>query len=231
VTYDDSGETAGELFDRGYGLSYTHADPRSHLSEDPQIPPDRGDADSLFQSTHATAPWSLFVADQLAQVRVTSTQQVSPSGAVRVALNDSQLTVVWSGGGRGDFWIGGRPIDLRAAARRGDVVQARFRVDQPPGGTLQVGVRCSATSQAAETGCGVAGGAMLDATRALTSARRGGWATMSIPLACFADRAGGLSSVAAPFALRTDGALAISFSEIRLAHAAIRQCRLAVHTK
>jgi hypothetical protein len=43
-----------------------------------------------------------------------------------------------------------------------------------------------------------------------------------------ADRAGGLSSVAAPFALRTDGELAISFSEIRLAHAAVRQCRSGV---
>jgi len=69
---------------------------------------------------------------------------------------------------------------------------------------------------------------MLDATRALTSGRRGGWVTMSVPLACFADRAAGLSSVAAPFALRTDGELAISFSEIRLAHAAVRQCRSGV---
>jgi beta-glucosidase len=231
VIYDDSDQTAGALFDRGYGLSYTHADAARHLPEDPQIPPDRGDADSLFQSGHATAPWSLFVADQLAQVRVTSTQQVSPNGAVRVALNGSQLTVVWSGAGRGAFWIGGRPINLRAAARRGDAVQARFRVELPPGGTVHVGVRCAATSQAAETGCGVAGGAMLDATRALTSARGDGWATMSVPLACFADRAAGLSSVAAPFTLRADGALAISFSEIRLVHAAVRQCRLVVQAK
>jgi len=67
---------------------------------------------------------------------------------------------------------------------------------------------------------------MLDATQALTSARGGEWATLSVPLACFADRATGLSSVAAPFALRTEGVLAISFSEVRLAHAAVRQCHL-----
>jgi beta-glucosidase len=230
VSYDDNDRTAGALFDRGYGLSYTQADPVGRLSEDPQIAPDRGDADSLFQSAHTTAPWSLFVADKLAQVRVTSTEQVSPSGAVRVALRDSQLTVAWSGGGRGDFWIGGRPIDLRAAAQRGDVVQARFRLEQPPAGTLRIGVRCSPTSQAAETGCGVAGGAMLDATQAVSSARSSGWATLSVPLVCFADAAG-LASVAGPFALRTEGELAISFSDIRLAHAAVRQCRLDVVAK
>jgi beta-glucosidase len=226
VSYDDNDRTVGALFDRGYGLSYAHAEPVSSLSENPQIPPGRGDAGSLFQSAHATAPWSLFVDDKLAQVRVTSARQASPDGAVRVALEDSQLAVMWSGTGRGDFWIGGRPIDLRAAARRGDVVQARFRIEQPPAGTVRVGVRCSPTSQAAETGCGSVGGAMLDATQALTSARGGEWATLSVPLACFADRATGLSSVAAPFALRTEGVLAISFSEVRLAHAAVRQCHL-----
>ena len=89
-------------------------------------------------------------------------------------------------------------------------------------------MRCAPTSQAAETGCGVAGGAMLDATPAVGSDRSGGWATLSIPLACFADRATGLSSVAAPFALRTEGKLALSFTEVRLVHAAVQQCRLAV---
>ena len=228
VSYGDNDQAAGVLFERGYGLSYAHDDLVGSLSEDPQIPPDRGDADSLFQAAHVTAPWSLFVADKVAQVRVTSREQVSPSAAVRVALSDSQLTVEWSGGGRGDFWIGGRPIDLRAAARRGDVVQAHFRLAQPPAGTVRVGVRCSKTSQAAETGCGAAGGAMLDATQALSSAGPGGWATLSVPLVCFADRAAALASVAGPFALRSEGALAISFSEVRLAHAAVRQCRVVV---
>jgi beta-glucosidase len=231
VTYDANDRTAGALFERGYGLSYTQADPVGRLSEDPQISPDRGDADSLFQSAHVTAPWSVFVGDKLAQVRVTGKDQVSPNGAVRVALLDSQLTVTWSGTGPGDFWIGGRPIDLRAAARRGDVVQAHFRVERPSAGTVRVGVRCSPTSQAAETGCGVASGAMLDATQVFTAARRGAWATLTVPLVCFASGAAELSSVAAPFALRSDNQLAVSFTDIRIGHAALRQCRLEIESK
>jgi len=225
VSYDGNDRTAGALFDRGYGLGYTQASPVARLSEDPQIPPGRGDADSLFYSGHATAPWSVFVADSAAQVRVTSAEQASPTGAVRVAPSESQLTAAWSGRGQADFWIGGRPIDLRAAALRGDVVQARFRIDQPPARTVHVGVRCAPTSQAAETGCGMAGGAMLDATQVLSSASRGAWVTLSVPFVCFAH-APGLSSVAGPFALRTEGEFAINFTDIRLEHAAVRQCRL-----
>jgi beta-glucosidase len=232
VTYDENDRTGGALFDRGYGLGYMQAGTVARLSEDPQIPPGRGDADSLFQSGHATAPWSLFVADGVAQVRVTGAKQASPTGAARVVLSESesQLTAAWSGQGQGDFWIGGRPVDLRAAARRGDVVHARFRIDQPPARSVRVGVRCSDTSQAAETGCGTAGGAMLDATQALSSISRGAWATLSVPLVCFAH-ASGLSSVAAPFALRTEGELVISFTDIRLAPGAVQQCRLEVHAK
>jgi len=227
VTYDADDRTSGALFERGYGLSYRHADRVGHLSEDPQIAPDRGDADSLFQAGHATAPWSLFVGDDLAQVRVTGAEQVSPAGAVRVTLPDSQLEVRWSGAGRGDFWIGGRPIDLLAAAHRGDVVQARLRIEQPPTGAVRVGLRCAPTSQAAETGCGVPGGAMLDATPVLTSVRRGAWTRLTVPLACFAGHSG-LSSVAAPFALRAEAGLAIAFSDIRLAHASEPECHLRI---
>jgi beta-glucosidase len=230
VNYDDHDHTSGALFERGYGLSYAQADPMGALSEDPQIPADRGNDDTLFQSAHATAPWSLFVADPLAQVRVTAAQQVSPGGVVRLTLRDSHLTVGWSGHGPGDFWIGGRPVDLRAAAHRGDVVQVRFRLEQAPAGTVHIGVRCSETSQAAETGCGVAGGAMLDATSALASAKRGEWATLSIPLSCFAGDAG-LSSVAAPFAVRSDTEVEISFSDIRVAHASARGCHPVVEQK
>jgi beta-glucosidase len=228
VTYDAEDRVAGALFDRGYGLSYTHAFEVRPLPENPRLAPDRGGRDSLFQAAHVTAPWSLFVSDKLAPVRVTGTQQASPGSAVTVALDGPLLKVVWSGGARGDLWIAGRPIDLRVAARRGDVIEARFRIERPAAGLVRAGLRCGASSQAPDTGCGVAGGAMLDATHLITSAAPGAWATLSIPLACFADRAANLSSVAAPFALRTDGQLAITFSDIRLARTKTQHCDPAV---
>jgi beta-glucosidase len=228
VSYWAADRTEGALFDRGYGLSYAHASEVGLLPEDPQLTPDRGGPDSLFQAAHVIAPWSLFVSDKLAQVRVTGALQASPGGAVRVELDDAQLRVVWTGGARGDFWIGGRPIDLRAAARRGDAIEVRFRIEQSPGGLVRAGLRCSSSSQALETRCGVAGGAMLDVTHTLSSAAPGAWARLSLPLACFASRGADLSSVAAPFALRTDDELAISFSDVRLARAATRRCNLQV---
>ena len=231
VTYDDRDRAAGALFERGYGLSYAHSAPLGPLSEDPHIAPDRGDPASLFQAAHVTAPWSLFVSDALAQVRLTGAQQDSPGGAVRVDLGDGALRVTWSGKTRGDFWIGGRPVDLQNAARRGDVVQARFRIEQPPAGVVRGGLRCSSSSQAAETGCGTADGATLDLTDVLSSVAPGSWATLSMPLACFTGRGADLSSVAGPFALHTDTALAISFSAIRLVSASIRQCNLKVVQK
>ena len=231
VAYDDEDRTRGALFARGYGLSYAHAGEVGRLSENPEIPVDRGDRDSLFQAGHPTAPWSLFVADKLAQVRATGGEQASPAGAVRVAVRDSLLTVGWSGASRGDFWIGGRPVDLRAAALRGDAVEARFRIDRPPSGSVSLGVRCGATSQAADTGCALAGGAMLDVTQALKSVRTGEWATLSLPLACFSDEAAELSSVAAPFAMRSASELGISFADMRLVPAGIGQCGAGVRVK
>jgi beta-glucosidase len=226
VRYDAEDRPEGTLFDRGYGLSYRDDPVKRQLPEDARLTPDRGGPDTLFQSAHVTAPWSLFVSDSVAQVRATNEVQYSPEHAVGVALHEAHLQVVWTGSAQGDFWIGGRPVDLREAASRGDVIQARFRLDRPAAGIVQAGLRCSATSQAAETGCGLAAGAMLDITRVLNSAARDTWSTLSIPLACFASHRAQLSSVAAPFALRTARQLTISFSDIRLVRAAARQCAL-----
>ncbi len=231
VTYDAADRTAGALFERGYGLSYTPGGRIGRLSEDPRAGTDRGGPDSLFQAGHVTAPWSLFVSDALAQVRITDAAQLSPGGVVRAAIVGSQLQVTWSGAAKGEFWIGGRPIDLRDAVRRGDAIEVRVRIDQAPTGVIYAGVRCAPTSQARETGCGIAGGAVLDVTRALEQLPPGTWGTLHIPLNCFADSAADLSSVAAPFAMRTDAALSVSFKDIHLDRSVDRHCDFASASK
>jgi hypothetical protein len=77
----------------------------------------------------------------------------------------------------------------------------------------------------------VPGGAMLDVTQALSSAKGGGWTTLSVPLTCFRDRAAELSSVAAPFALQSESELAIVFTEVRLVRAGVTQCRVGSSSK
>jgi len=61
---------------------------------------------------------------------------------------------------------------------------------------------------------------MLDVTRRLKAARRGVWQTLDMPLACLAGSDANLAHVNAPFAIETDGALALSFDDIRLTAAA-----------
>ena len=122
VTFDAAGKATGALFPRGYGLDYrnTAADsPR--LSEDPRIPPrfsaPRG---SLFHAGHVTAPWSIFVADDGAEVHLTTARQESPHGSVVASINRDGSTAVWSGTQRGIFKISGRGSDLRGQAGQGD---------------------------------------------------------------------------------------------------------------
>src|SRR5215472_11337223 len=227
VTYDATDRTAGALFERGYGLSYAHGGEVGLLSEDPRLAPDRGDADSLFQSGHVTAPWSVFIADELESVRMTGTAQPSPRGAVTATLDGSRLELRWRGNGRGDFWIGGRPADLRAAAAAGNVIETRLRIDELPSAHVEAGVRCSASSQAAENGCGRRGGALVDVSRLLGTLTPGATVTLSLPLACFV-RAPGLASVAGSFELRTVGRLALSLTDVRFARVRQLKCRTGI---
>ncbi len=223
VSYDARDHVHGALFSRGYGLSYAHPGRLGRLPEAPRIAPDRGDPDSLFQAAHTTAPWSLFVADAAGQVRVTTRDQPSPGGAVRVMLANAAFTVAWHGGSTGEFWIGGRPADLSAAVARGDVLRVRARVDEQPAAAVQIGLRCASSSQAAASGCGLPGGALLDATAALNALPLHEWRWLTVPLACFAQ-APELARVAAPIALRTDGSLKVSVTDVRLARAGRHDC-------
>lgn len=224
VTYDAADRTSGTLFERGYGLSYAHGGEVASLSEDPHLAPDRGDAASLFQSGHVTAPWSVFIADELATVRMTGAAQPSPRGIVTATIDGAHLKLRWDGTGRGDFWIGGRPVDLRAAAAAGNMIEARLRVDEVPTGRVEAGVRCSTSSQGAENGCGRQGGALVDVSGLLSSVTAGTAVTLSLPLACFA-RTSGLASVAGSFELRTEGKLALSLTGVRLARVRQADCR------
>jgi hypothetical protein len=137
----------------------------------------------------------------------------------------------WSGRSPGVFSIGGRAADLRALARQGAALVARYRVETRPQQAVRIGMTCEApyvTHAAADSTappvvwgrCGTSSGAALDMTASFASAPIGAWQTLSIPLACLTAQGADLSHVAAPFEVATSGQFAVSFAEISISRAA-----------
>jgi beta-glucosidase len=212
VTFDAAGNVSGALFPRGAGLDYRSTGNSPQLSEDPRVPPHwSAPRASLFHAGHVTAPWSIFVADDSAEVHFTTMRQESPRGAV-VATSDSDgVTASWAAGRSGMFSISGREGDLRPQAGPGATLDVRYRVDRAPEQAVKVGLRCT------EPLCGTRSGAMLDVTRIFKNAPMGDWQTLSIPLACYAAAGADLTRVTAPFAVETSGRFALTISEVSLA--------------
>jgi len=240
VTFSNSGSVRGALFARGFGLSVTQPSQLARLAEDPRLPPVLRAKDTLFHAGHVTAPWSIYLADPTASVRLTTSAQPSPDGALSVQLDPPLLQVAWSGSSQGLLSIGGRAADYRALARDGAALRLRYRVSAPPQQPVRVGMICEApyrthpppadaavspdVAQSLEAAapprnwalCGTASGAALDLTARLAAARIGSWHTLAIPLACLVDQGADLSLVSAPFAVATSGALALSISDVRI---------------
>jgi beta-glucosidase len=211
VTFDATGRVSGALFARGFGLDYGHAAHLPHLDEQAHVPADRTITGTLYHAAHVTAPWSIYLSDASAEVRLTTAQQTSPQGAVTVSQTPARATAAWNGPQRSMVRIAGRQADFRTPAARGEQIEMHFRVDRAPTGRVQVGVRCTEayTSHPAEAPaaggsppdaalCAQPGGAMVDLTRAFHDAPAGKWTTLSYSFSCFSAHDADLSNVAAP---------------------------------
>jgi beta-glucosidase len=230
VTFDATGRVSGALFARGFGLDYGHAAYLPHLDEQAHVPADRTITGTLYHAAHVTAPWSIYLSDASAEVRLTTAQQTSPQGAVTVSQTSAGATAAWNGPQRSIVRINGRQADFRALAAEGQQVEMRYRVDELPTGRVQIGVRCigpyarhptdspvSAGGPAADaTLCARAGGAMLDFTRTFQAVPAGKWTTLSYSLSCFSAHHADLSNITAPFAIETDGRFGLTIADIRL---------------
>ena len=231
VSFGSGGVTQGAQFQRGYGLSLAARSSVAQLSENPRIPPAHVARDTLFAAGHVTAPQSIYIADGIAQIRLTMQSQNSPAAAISIALSAASLHATWSGTGRGELRIGGRAADYSAAPAQGLALRMHVRVDTAPAHAVKLGLRCEAPYGPPGTGaaaspppdwslCGHAGGAMLDVTKLLNAAAPGSWQTLELPLACLSRAGAQLTHVSAPFAIETDGALALSIDEVRLVNSA-----------
>ena len=195
-----------------------------------------GPARTLYASGHVTAPWSVYVADSGAEVRLTMDSQASPGGVVTASLETPTLNGRWTGTGRGEFRIGGRMADFRSAAAAGTEVVARLQVRQPATARVGVGIRCDApygtiepTDPAAPRTnwprCGTKGGALLDLSRLFSRSAPGQWQTVHVPLRCLSEKGADLTNVVAPFVIDTSGKLAVSIQGVHLEQgSAITKC-------
>jgi beta-glucosidase len=213
VTFDAAGNVSGALFARESGLDYRSTANCPALSEDPRLPARwAAKPGSLFHAGHATAPWSIFVADDSGEVHLTTIRQESPRGAVVVSSLPDGSTAVWAGTQSGMFRISGRASDLRPQAGQGAALEVHYRVDRSPERSVTMGVRCT------QPLCGTRAGAVLDVTRVLKNSAPGEWQTLSIPLSCFMAAGADLASVEIPFAVETSGRFGLTISEVSLAH-------------
>src|SRR6202035_3653752 len=160
----------------------------------------------LFHAGHVTAPWSIFLADDSAEVHLTTTRQESPRGSVVVSSEPDGSAVIWSGTQSGMFTISGRAGDMQLQAGKGVAIDLRYRVDRVPTQRVEIGLRCT------EPLCGTPRGAMLDVTQIFRDAQPGNWRTLSIPLSCFSAAGADLAQVVVPFAIETSGAFGLTIS-------------------
>jgi beta-glucosidase len=208
VQYSTAGEVSGALFPRGYGLAAGQLSDGAPLPEDPHLPAQFSTTDSLFAAGHVIAPWSIYAADTVAQVRMTLPSLTTPAGTLTTRLGDGAVTADWSGAGEAVWSIGGRPADLSAP---GQALRLTYRVTQALTARMQMGLLCGAHC-----------GAWLNISPALSAAPAsppGGWRQLTVPLACFAAAGADPAHAETPLALRTAGRAGIEIRSAMLIRA------------
>ena len=142
VRFAADGRVSGALFARGFGRSLLSHSDLGSLPEDPGMQAHSPD-DSLFAAGHVTAPWSVYVEDPTATVRLTMQEQPSPRLTLTARLDEGNLKATWSGNAIGELRIGGRASEFTSRAEDEALVLS-FRVLERPTQSVTLGIRCEA---------------------------------------------------------------------------------------
>lgn len=199
------------LFAYGYGLTYQDKSKVGTLPEESGVPAGaRQNAGIYFRAGRAAAPWSLGLRDAQGELRVTTTTAASPGSvlslrSVDVAAQEDAKQLIWSGKAAGSLAISGRAVDLSRQSNGDVTLSVRYRVDQAPGGKVQMAV-----------GCGTDCAGTLDVTDLLRKAPVGSFSTLKIPLKCFAGAGAKMDRVEAPLILTSSSTLGLTFTDVKL---------------
>lgn len=222
----------GALFGMGYGLTYADRADATDYAEDAGVPPEAEREDLFLYRNHVPAPWTAYLRDEIAELRVTLPDVRSEVGALRWTMKADGAHVVWDGSALAELVIAGRSIDLRAAARSGSAIELTYRVDRRPSGRVRLGLRCSAPygeptdrdDGLTARRCGLAKSPVVDRTDALAQ-EAGTWRRLQLPLRCLTDAGADLARVGAPLVLQTEGRLALTLRDVRVVEdAAVVDC-------
>ena len=155
-----------------------------------------GSVDRYFVAGRAPAPWMI---DFLGAGSVK---------AIDAGAQENARQAVWTGQGRGTLAIHGPPVDLSRQTTGDMAVQLRYRIDQAPTKPVTMSIGCSD-----DASCG----GTVDISSLLKDAKPTQWRSVKVKLSCFQAAGARMDHVTAPFVIGTEGALALSVTEVVLA--------------
>jgi beta-glucosidase len=204
------------LFAYGYGLTYASAGNLPQLSEERPAGAATGADGVLFGRGTLPANWSFALIEEGGPTSVViGNSGATGSGRLRIAGVDRRAQedarrLIWDGTGVASFQVlAAQPLDISREANGELSLVFEYRVDSAPTAPVTIAM----------------GQFGLPITGALRGATAGQWATLAVPLRCFARGGVDMQRVALPFALSTAGRLGLSLSDVRIASAAVPQDR------
>ena len=199
------------LFPLGFGLTYAAPQETAALSEDPGIPAELMSTGSFFDKGTPVAPWSLRVSNGADSTRITTVPAESVGGRVKVTATDDLVQegarrFVFAGDGKGTVQITSEgAVDLSREANGDVMLLIRLKREGKVPDDLKLGVGC---------GAGCAGSVPIAGT--LDAVPAGKFATVGIPLKCFAKNGADVSKVNESLVLETEGKLDLAFSQVKI---------------
>jgi len=199
------------LFPLGFGLTYAAPQETAALSEDPGIPAELMSTGSFFDKGTPVAPWSLRVSNGADSTRITTVPAESVGGRVKVTATDDLVQegarrFVFAGDGKGTVQITSEgAVDLSREANGDVMLLIRLKREGKVPNDLKLGVGC---------GAGCAGSVPIAGT--LDAVPAGKFATVGIPLKCFAKNGADVSKVNESLVLETEGKLDLAFSQVKI---------------
>ena len=203
------------LFAYGYGLTYASVDTEAEIGE---VSEDAGEVVALSRTVYfdagPVAPWRLFVGDK-ADWQVAATTPVTTTrdsrhlvvSAVDRNVQEDARNARWSGEAMAGVYLAARqPVDLSRETNAEMALSFDVQVNEHPTSSVQLRMHCGGEDCAG----------IVDITELLKGVPAGQWSNITLNLRRFEDAKVDMSSIVVPFGLSSDGALDLTFSNVRL---------------